>query len=72
MGSMEKRDKRNEGGKMINNIDRIEPSSNPELKGDLPDEIDLWFGDAIEYEDLSEEGKRRVKLITQGKKASNE
>jgi hypothetical protein len=72
MGSMEKRDKRNEGGKMINNIDRIEPSSNPEQKGDLPDEIDLWFGDVLEYEDLSEEGKRRVQLMTQEEKTSNE
>lgn len=57
---------------MINNIDRIEPSSNPEQKGDLPDEIDLWFGDVLEYEDLSEEGKRRVQLMTQEEKTSNE
>lgn len=52
---------------MANDGDRINPSSDPELKGDLPDEIDLWFADEIEYEDLSEEGQRKIDLITKRK-----
>lgn len=39
---------------------RLDPVSSPDFKGDLPDEIDLWFGDEIEYEDLSPEGKKVI------------
>ena len=48
---------------------RLDPIADPESKGDLPNELDLWFADEIEYEDLSESGKQKVDQIM--KKSSN-
>lgn len=47
----------------MDNQNRLDPAANPETAGDLPNEIDLWFADEIEYDDLSEQGKRKVDQI---------
>lgn len=44
----------------------LDPAANPDFKGDLPDEIDLWFADAIEFDDLTEAGKKAVLEIIKG------
>lgn len=54
---MEKADKGKKGRKVdMAEMKRLEPWADPSIPGDMPDEIDLFFADAIDLDDMTLSG----------------
>lgn len=64
MGSVEKRDERKEKVAMSRKEEKaISPYDDPYFMGDLPSEVDLWQMDAIDFDELTKEGKDTARKI---------